>query len=254
VSITVHYEWLVAFLLVLARALGWLAVVPPFSGRQSVPPAATMAIGTGLAILVAPTVPASMVPLTAAGLIGGLVLGVTTGVAMGFVISILIATATTAGSFLDLSGGLNLPPSLDPLSLDQTSMLGQFYEQIAIVLLFVSGGYMYLIEAFARSFQTPGFTLGSTSRIAETVVLDLATMFTSALEMTAPILVVLFAAQILLALLTKAAPQMNVWILGLPMQIFLAIVLVAIGVTVLPAYVGQLLTRALGDTVHLFGG
>jgi len=68
------------------------------------------------------------------------------------------------------------------------------------------------------------------------------------------LLVVLFATQILFAMLTKAAPQMNVWILGMPLQIFLALVLVAIGIGVLPNYVTAMLTRAIGDTAQLFVG
>lgn len=253
-ALSLDYRWLVAFLLVLGRALGWLMVVPPFSDRQSIPPVATMSVASGLAVLIAPTLPASMIPLTAAGFIGSLVVQFATGAAIGLVVSLLISTATTAGSLLDLSGGLNLPSSIDPLSLDQTPMLGQFYQQVAVILLFVSGGYTLLVDGFARSFQAPGFALGATGRIGEVLVVDLATMFTSALEIASPILVVLFASQILLALLSRAAPQMNVWILGMPIQIFLAITLVAVGISVLPDYMGTILTRALGDTAHLFGG
>jgi flagellar biosynthetic protein FliR len=253
VVINLDYQWLVAFLLVLARALGWLMIVPPFSNRTTVPPVATMCVASGLAVLIAPTLPASMIPATTAGFIGSIVIQFITGAAIGFVIMILIMTASTAGSFVDLMGGLNLPPSIDPLSLDQSSMLGQFYLQVAVILLFVSGGYSLLIDGFARSFQAPGFSLASTGRIGEVIVLDFSTMFTSALEIVSPILVVLFATQILLAMLSKAAPQMNVWILGMPIQIFLAIILVAIGISVLPDYVSQLLTRALGDSASLFG-
>ena len=123
-----------------------------------------------------------------------------------------------------------------------------------MILLFVSGGYTLLIDGFARSFGAPGFSLAATGRIAQVVVLDLALLFTSALEIAAPILVVLFASQVLLALLSKAAPQMNVWILGMPIQIFLAIALVALSISALPGYVSELVTRALGDTASLFGG
>ncbi|MDA8292603.1 MAG: flagellar biosynthetic protein FliR [Actinomycetota bacterium] len=253
-ALSIDYRWLVAFLLAFARALGWLILVPPFSSRQAIPTVTTTCLASGLALLVAPRIPASAIPTTSAGFIGDLVLQVLTGIAMGFVVYLLVSTVTTAGSFVDLTGGLNLPAAIDPLSLDQTPMIAQFFEQVALMLLLVSGGYLLLVDGFARSFSTGGFTLASTSRIGEVVVLDLATLFTSALEMAAPILVVLFATQIVLALLSKAAPQMNVWILGMPMQIVLAIVLVGLGISVLPGYVSQILTRALGDAASLFGG
>jgi len=254
VALTLNYRWLVGFLLALARALGWLMLVPPFSNRRAIPAIATTCLASGLALLVGPRIPASAIPSTAPSFVGDLVLQVMTGAAIGYVVYLLISTITTAGSFVDLMGGLNLPASIDPLSLDQTPMIGQFFEQVAMALLLVSGGYLYLVDGFARSFDTAGFTLSSTSRIGEVVVLDLATLFTSALEIAAPILVVLFATQIVLALLSKAAPQMNVWILGMPLQIVLAIVLVGLGISVLPGYVAQFVSRALGDTASLFGG
>jgi flagellar biosynthetic protein FliR len=110
-----------------------------------------------------------------------------------------------------------------------------------------------MVQGFITSFQAPAFSLGSAGRIASILVADLATFFTSALEIAAPVLAVLFVAQIVLALLAKSAPQVNVWILGFPLQVFLALTLAAIGVAVLPDFVGQLLSRALNDTAGMFG-
>jgi len=254
VVLNLSYNWLVAFLIVFARALGWLVLVPPFSNRATIPPIVTLCLSSGLALLIGPSVPIGSLPTTAPTFMADLVLQVLTGAALGFIVYVLLTTVTAAGSFLDQSGGLNLPPSVDPLSLNQTPMLGQLYEQIATVLLFVSGGYWLLIAGFARSFQSPGFTLGATGRIVQVAVVDLATLFTSSLEIAAPILVVLFGTQIVLAVLSKAAPQVNVWILGMPIQVFVAIALVAVGISALPSYVSQLLSRALTDSAYLFGG
>jgi flagellar biosynthetic protein FliR len=254
VSLSLGGGWLLAFLLVTVRALAWLLVVPPFSDRKVIPPTATMAIAAGIAVLIAPTIPASTLPTDTAGLIGAIVLQVLTGLAMGLVISMLISAVTAAGSLLDLTGGLNLPAAIDPLSLDQTPMIGQFYQQLALLLLAISGGYLVMVQAFAHSFTGPGYTLSVSGRVGEVLVIDLTTLFTSAIEIAAPIMVVLFATQIVLALLTKAAPQVNVWVLGMPLQIFLVLGLVAVGVSVLPVDIARLLSRALGDGAALFGG
>lgn len=246
-AFTLDYRFLIAYLLVMARGLAWLMVVPPFSNRQSVPPMVTIAIASGLSFLIAPTLPASQLPTDTAGLIGALVINVVTGLAIGFVVFLLISAVTTAGSLLDLLGGLNLPTSIDPLSLDQIPVLGQFYEQIAVVLLFVSGGYLAVIDGFVRSFRAPALSLATFGRLDTVLVLDLATYFLSGIEIAAPLLIVLFATQIVLALLTKAAPQVNVWILGMPLQVFLAMILVGLGIAVVPDFLGNLITRALGD-------
>ena len=126
-ALSLNYQWLVAFLLVLARALGWLFIVPPFSNRATIPAQASICVASALAILVAPSIPAAMIPYTAPAFVGDLVLQVLTGVAIGYVVYLLISTVMTAGSFADLAGGLNLPAAIDPLSLGQVPLLGQLY-------------------------------------------------------------------------------------------------------------------------------
>ena len=248
-TITLDFRDLVAFLLALARAGAWLVVVPPFANRQSVPPVVTVAIAVGLSLLVAPLVPVDQLPVAVPGLLGSLVVQVVTGAAMGYVVSLLLSTFSTAGGFVDLMGGLNLPPSIDPLGLDQSATMGQFFNQVAMVLLFVSGGYLVMVEGFARSFQMPAMTLASTSLLTRILIVDLATFFLSALEITAPLLVVLFATQIVLALLTKAAPQLNVWLLGMPLQIFLSLIIVGLGIAVVPGSLATIVTRAVHDAL-----
>ena len=253
-AVTLDFRVLVAFLLALARAVAWLMLVPPFSSRQTIPPIATIATAVGLSILVAPVIPVAQLPTDVAGLIGSLVVQVATGAAMGFVVAMLLSTFSVAGGFVDLMGGLTLPPSLDPLGIDQTPALGQFYEQVAIVLLFVSGGYLVMVDGFVRSFRAPMFTLASTHLLVRILLVDFATFFLSALEIAAPLLAVLFATQIVLALLTKAAPQVNVWLLGMPLQIFLSLLLVAVGVAVVPGSLSSLVTRAVHDATGFLTG
>ena len=252
-TIAVNASWLIAFLLVMARALAWLLVVSPFASRKVVPTVALLGIAAGFGFLVAPQLETSSLPTTTPSLIGAIVAQVLTGAALGFVIQLLLSAVTAAGSILDLVGGLTLPPAIDPLSLDQTPLMGQFYQQVVVLLLFVTGGYLLMIEGFVNSFRGPGFTLAGSGRVASVLVTDLGVFFTSALEIAAPVMVVLFAAQIVLALLSKAAPQVNVWILGFPLQVFLVLVLVAVAISAIPGFLTNILTRGLGDSARMFG-
>jgi flagellar biosynthesis protein FliR len=253
VTIALNASWLIAFLLVMTRALAWLLVVSPFASRKVVPTVALLGIAAGFGFLVAPQLETSTLPATTPSLIGAIVLQVLTGAALGFVVQLLLSAVTAAGSILDLVGGLTLPPAIDPLSLDQTPLMGQFYQQVVVLLLFVTGGYLLMIEGFVNSFRGPGFTLAGSGRVASVLVTDLGVFFASALEIAAPVMVVLFAAQIVLALLSKAAPQVNVWILGFPLQVFLVLVLVAVAISAVPGFVTNILTRGLGDGARMFG-
>lgn len=253
-TISVDPLWLLAWLLATVRALAWLSVVPPFSNRAVVPVVARIGIGGGLAILAAPHIAASSIPVDSAGLIGAIVLQAFTGFVLGLPMLILFSTLASGGTFLDQFGGLNLPASLDPLSENQTPLLGQLYEQLALALLFISGGALLVVNGFIASFGSKGLTLTSTARLATMFTTDLATCFVAALEMAAPIIAVLFAVQIVLALLAKAAPQMNVWMLGMPIQILIVLGLVITGIAVIPGFLSSLVTRIVQDMGALLGG
>jgi flagellar biosynthesis protein FliR len=254
VSFSVNEQWLLAFFLALVRAGSWLAIVPPFSNRKVVPPVVLLGVAAGLALLAAPVVQHQHLPTDTAGLVGAVVLQAVTGAALGLSVLILVSAVSSAGSLIDLFGGINLPPSLDPLSENQTPLLGQFYEQVAIVLLFVTNGELLLVKGFETSFDAAGLTLSSSGHTAAVLTGDLATFFTATLEIVAPIVVVLFTAQVGLAMLAKAAPQVNVWWLGFPVQALLSLLLVAFGIRVLPTYLDHIIVRALQDGASLLRG
>lgn len=253
-TLDVNALWLIAFLLVLARAVAWLTVVQPFATRGVVPTMVTVAVGAALALMVVPHLERSALPVTTAPLIGDLVVQVLTGLAMGFVVQLMISAVSAAGTFLDQVGGLTLQPAMNPVGVTEPPLLGNFYRQVVILLLFSTNGYLLMIEGFSRSFAGPAFTLGATRTVGTVVVTDLQTFFVSALEIAGPIMVVLFASQIVLALVARAAPQANVWFLGLPVQVMLVLLLVALTVSAVPNELANLLGRGLGDSARMLGG
>jgi flagellar biosynthetic protein FliR len=253
-EVTLDARWLIAFLLAFVRAAAWLVVVPPFSNRKIIPPTAMAGVAAGLAVLATPHLVTTALPTDTAGLVGAVVLQALTGVALGFSVSILLQALTAAGGVIDIFGGINPPPSLDPLSENQTPILGQFYEQLGLALLFASNGEFLIIKGFESTFAASGLTLASTKQISSVLVTDLVTFFTAALEIAAPIVVVLFAAQIGMAMLAKAAPQMNVWLLSFPLQVLLSLGLVAVALQTMPGVVDHLVERVLQSMGALLGG
>ena len=253
-SFHVDPVWLLAFLLAFTRALAWLVVVPPFANARTIPRTALLGIACGLGMLAVPQIVHTPIPTDTGGLVGAVVLQIFTGAALGLCVRILLSAVTAAGGMVDLFGGINPPPAVDPLSENQTPIIGQFYEQVAMVLLFVSNGELLLIRGFETSFGAAGLTLSSSAQAANVLTADLATFFTATLEIAAPLIVVLFATQISLAMLAKSAPLINVWILGFPIQALMSFVFVAIGIKVLPGYLDNLVSRAVSDGAALLGG
>ncbi len=133
----------------------------------------------------------------------------------------------------------------------QTLLFGQFYEMIAILLLFASNGEMLLVKGFMTSFNAPGLGLSASGQMAAVATSEVATFFVASLEIAAPILAVLFVAQVVIALMAKAAPQVNAWWLGLPLQVMLSLMLVAVGIRTMPAYLAQIVERSLSGMASL---
>jgi flagellar biosynthetic protein FliR len=242
----------VAFVLALVRASAWVMICPPFS-NSSIPAMAKIGIALGLAFPAAATLQHDPLPSSDAQVITQLVIQVLIGLVLGFVVYLFVAAVTAAGSLIDLFSGLNLPQALDPLSLQQTPIIGQFYNLVATALLFTTGSVLIIVNGFIRSFKAvgtafPPTTLGS---VANVITNDVTTFFAAAVEIAAPVIVVLFATQILLALLAKSAPQINVFVFGMPLQILVALFAVGLALVALPGDVTNLVGRAM---TQVFGG
>jgi flagellar biosynthetic protein FliR len=251
---TLHFSpaFAIAFVLALVRASAWVVICPPFA-NTSIPAMAKIGISLGVAVDAAATLQHAPLPSTDAQILTQVLVQAAVGLTLGFVVSLFVTAVVAAGSLIDLFSGLNLPQALDPLSLQQTPIIGQFYNLVATALLFTTGSVLVIVDGFIRSFAAVGTTLPHTTAgsVANVITDDVTTFFAAAVEIAAPVIVVLFATQILLALLAKAAPQINVFVFGFPLQILLALLAVGLALVALPGDVTNLVGRAM---TQLFGG
>jgi flagellar biosynthesis protein FliR len=254
VAASVHLSpnYVIALVLALVRASTWVVICPPFSNR-SIPAMAKIGIALGLAVFAARTLQYQPMPTGTAQLLGQVVVQAVIGFVLGFVVYLFVQAVTSAGSLVDLFSGLNLPAAMDPLSLQQTPLFGQFYNLVATALIFTTGAAVVIVGGFLRSFHAVGTKLPNVTagRVAAVITSDVTTFFAAAVEIAAPVIAVLFATQILLGLLAKATPQINVFVFGMPLQILLALSAVGLALFALPADVTNLVGRA---TSQIFGG
>ena len=242
----------VAFFLALLRATAFLYFCPPFSNNM-IPFLAKVGIGAGLAMAAVPSVSHDPLPLSLPSLVGALLVQIAVGALIGFVVQLFVGAVQGAGSMVDQFSGLNLPPAIDPLSLDQSPLLARMYEWMATVLIFVSGAFLILAQGFVRSFAVIGTTVPEhdMQQLPTFLSSDLVSFFAASAEIAAPLVAVVFVAQILLGLLAKSAPQANVFVLGFPLQILLVLGGLGLAMVALPSDVTNLVTRSMSQ---LFGG
>lgn len=179
---------------------------------------------------------------TTAGFVSGLVVQAFLGFVLGFGVYLLFSAVSVAGELIDISTGLSASQALDPVSGVSASVTPRLFNITATALLFASGGHLLLVRGFVRSGSFDGVNL---DRLGSSIVALAAQATVAAVEIALPVAGSLLVAEVALALLGKAAPQLNVFQLGFAVKILFGVILLGGSVVLLPGQVNALLERAI---------
>ncbi|RJK92801.1 flagellar biosynthetic protein FliR [Vallicoccus soli] len=244
---------LVGLLLGVVRAAAWLLLAPPFNTRM-VPRSAKGLLAVALTLPVADDLARVVPDLTLPGFIGAVVVQVATGAALGFTTQLLFAAVQAAGDLIDLFGGFTVAFGYDPLSMSQSSVFGRLHQLLAVVLLFTTGGHLVIVQGFLQSYESIPVTSGvALDRLAATLTGGVGTFFLSALAIAAPLIGVLFVADVGLGLLTRVSPSLNAFSLGFPIKILLTLVVIGFTFPLLPGVVDSVVDEAYAAVGGLGG-
>jgi flagellar biosynthesis protein FliR len=245
---------LVALLLGTARAAGFVMLAPPFNSRSIPAPvkgALAMALSLLLSTRIAPTLP----EVTGGFLLVAAVTEVIIGAALGFVVQVLFTAVQMAGDLIDLTGGFSLQPAYDPLAMTNNSSVGRLHYLLATTLLFTSGGHLLIVKGFATSYE--GMPIGGgvpTEQLGSVMIKAFAMMFLAAVQIAGPMVAVLLLADVALALLSKAAPALNIFSFGFPFKIMLTLLMLGLTFPLLPPALDALMDQAVRAMVSLKSG
>jgi flagellar biosynthesis protein FliR len=245
---------LVALLLGTARAAGFVLLAPPFNSRSIPAPvkgALAMALSLLLSTRIAPTLP----EVSGGFLVVAAVTEVVIGAALGFVVQVLFTAVQMAGDLIDLTGGFSLQPAYDPLAMTNNSSVGRLHHLLAMTLLFTSGGHLLIVKGFATSYE--GMPIGGgvpTDQLGSVMIKAFAMMFLAAVQIAGPMVAVLLLADVALALLSKAAPALNIFSFGFPFKIMLTLLMLGLTFPLLPPALDALMDHAVRAMVSLRSG
>ena len=233
-----NHRWaeVVTFMLVFGRAAG-LIVSAPFWGSRAVPLVVRVWVSLLLAIATYPL--AQVVPLpggiTLLSLFMALAGEIFLGLMLGWIAQLLFAAMRLAGQEMEIKSGLGLIQLVDPHEGGQNGVFAAFLELTAGLIFFAMNGHHLLIQALAASYKV--FPLGGEkffTRVLEGLVGSTGEVFSIALRVSAPVIVGLILSDIVLGILSRAIPQMNVFIVAQPLQFGFGILLLMLS---LPAVV-----------------
>jgi len=242
---TIDASSYMAFLLAMVRAGAWIAVIPPFN-HQTIPVPVRAGIAAALALAMAPVLqPQLPASYDTASFAGAVAVQALAGIGLGLVVRILVMAVSSAGSLVDLFGGFTISTAYDPNMNAQSAIWGRFYELLTVVLLFAIDGHLLLVRGFLASFQAVPLRAPAIGLLSSAMLSAVTTYFGAALEIAAPLLVVLFLAQVILGLVSRAAPAMNVLAISFPFMILLTILLAGLAIPLVPGALDSLLHQGV---------
>lgn len=248
------------FLLLLVRLTSFFVVAPLFSMR-GVP----NHLKIGLAFFIAWIVTSSMTIDESIPLDGYYVLLIfkefSIGLALGFVAALVLYAVQIAGAFIDFQMGFAIANVMDPQTGSQVPIIGQFKYMLALLFLLTVDGHHLMLNGVIQSVRLLPVEMAAISitaqGIAQFITVLFSEVFIIALQIALPIVGALFLVDVALGILAKTVPQLNIFVVGLPIKIMLGFILLLITMPVffyLLTTLFEKLFTSMSQLINLLGG
>lgn len=230
-------NWIMQFMWPLIRISGFCMVAPVLSAGM-VPPRVRLMLSLLLTLIVAPNLhdlphPDALSPQSVMLIAQQLLIGI----GLGLFLQLMMQAFVIFGQFVAMQMGLGFASLNDPINGVTVASVGQLYLLMATLLFLAVNGHLVMIEVLVESFRTlpVGMEVG-VGRL-QTFVGWGSWMFASALLMALPAVTALFIVNTSLGVITRAAPQLNIFAIGFPLMVLLGFVILWVSLgTMLPNF------------------
>lgn len=185
-----------------------------------------------------------------------LVMGeVLAGLAMGFALQLGFASAFVAGETIGNAMGLGFASMIDPQSGQSTQVVGQFLAIVSIFLLLGMNGHLLLISYVVQSYQAlpPGGAMLSNDVLYGLVMFGGA-LLGAGLTIALPVGFALILIQLVMGMLARSAPSLNLFAVGIPVALFAGLVLLAVAAPIMGQGIADSLRQGLDQAQIIAGG
>jgi flagellar biosynthetic protein FliR len=236
-------------LLLMFRTGAFLTTIPVF-GHVSVPRIVRIWLILTLTVLMFPSaaVAADRMPSTTLGLMIVILSELVVGFLMGFTVVAFFSAVQFAGHLIGLEMGLAVANIFDPMSAGQISVIGEFYYLLSLLIFLLINGHHYALETLIRSFEL--VPLGGAvfeQDIGRFLTNLTAMVFTLAIKLSAPVVITLLIVNVVLGILSRTVPQMNVFIVGFPLSIGVGLAVIGISLPVFKMVIEKAILGLQGE-------
>jgi len=218
-------QWVTPLLWPFIRVLALFSALPVF-GQRTVPRRVRVALAFLIALCAQASLPAMpVVALDSAAALMLVVQQVLIGLSLGFAVRVVFAAVELAGELIGLQMGLNFAGFFDPVSASQGTAAGRFFGTMVALLFIVINGHLTVIAALVQSFHafpvSPepfAFLRALQPQVWGTEVFRLGTWI------ALPMIAMLLFVNLVLGVISRVAPQMNVFAVGFPVTLGVGLV------------------------------
>ncbi|RJF98665.1 flagellar biosynthetic protein FliR [Noviherbaspirillum saxi] len=247
--------WIAAFLWPLTRILGLIATAPLF-GNLGIPIRVKLGLGIMLSLVIAPTVPAlpAADPMSLAGLLI-VMQQLVIGLAMGFAMRIVFAAMEMAGEICGLTMGFGFATFFDPQTRARSSAIAQFLALLTLMVFLAADVHLMMLSTLAESFiSIPISAQPAGAGGFRTLAVWGGQIFSAGVQLSLPIIAALLITNIALGVLTRAAPQLNLFGIGFPVTLGVGFIVIALMLPYLATPIGKLFNEGLSVMLQAASG
>ncbi len=245
-------QWLADFFWPLVRVGAALMAAPVFSVRQ-VPVRYRVALAVLITLLIQPMIPPSPV-VDVFGASGFLIalqqIGI--GAMMGFVVQLAFNALIFGGQVMAYSMGLGFANMMDPINGVQVPVVSQYWLILAMLAFLLGNGHLLLLGSVAQSFQILPVAVDGLGRAGLWgVVAWSSRLFAAGLLMALPVIIALLLINIGMGVVSRAAPQLNIFAIGFPITLLMGFILIWVTLPQVMSGFGRLVNETLSLGVDL---
>ena len=237
--------WVASFILPLFRVTAMLMAMPVF-GTTLVPRRVRLYFAVAITVVIVPGLP-PMPPVNALDLSALLLIAeqILIGAMLGFSLTLFFQAFVVAGQIISIQMGMGFASMVDPANGVNVAVIGQFFTMLVTLLFLSMNGHLVVFEVLTESFTTLPVGGGLLTLHFWEVVGKLGWVLGAALMLVLPAITALLVVNIAFGVMTRAAPQLNIFAIGFPLTLVLGMVILWISLADILNQYQPLATEAL---------
>jgi len=232
---------LLGFTMVLTRISAFFLLIPVF-GWKSIPKRIKVAVTLLITFFFSTITPFSIDAGRVSALKAVLLLSneAIYGLALGLIVTVIFAVVKFSGRIIERQMGMAMAEVLDPMTGERGQPLGMLFEMMFIVLFLGANGHHLFLLIILRSYEAfPAGSIPTMPVLVEGVIRATSTMFVAGLRLSAPILAAFLVLMVILAVLARLVPEMNIIFVSLPLRVGLGLLTAMLFIPFINGFIGE---------------